>query len=365
MKINFNQSAELIQATFQNEEDHLSFSKMCIAVVKNNVEKYTVGQANSFIKDNILKIAGLPSNPSANDVRLAMRRTNVREAVFEVIWQTVEDTLVSGWQADPFFMRYVEVKTVALGQINEFYMPDQTELMLSEVAASNHDIIRQRLGQSQTFNLKVKNYGAKVYMEVERYLMGSEDWSRLIGKISTAYTRLINNELYTLIMSAGANFPAPTQWNVTGALSAANHDEFVKLISDVSIASGSNAVIMGTKVALSGLRNLGDVDWISDEARADVYHTGRIGMFEGTEIVEIPQAFALRDTSTYLVDETKLLIMPGTIEPFIKMWYEGGDGIKEVQDRNVNADHTYEYELYNKMGFGVVLNTRFGTWTIE
>lgn len=66
-------------------------------------------------------MAGLSETPTPNEVRKAFKKQSVREAVFEVIEETVEDTLVSGWTSSPVFQKYVEVKTLALGQTNKFY----------------------------------------------------------------------------------------------------------------------------------------------------------------------------------------------------------------------------------------------------
>lgn len=364
MLFNFDNRCETVQRVFENEENLKNFSKLRSDLVKDTLEGVTKDKAEKTIKARMFALAGLSAGADARQIRAAMRKTAAREAAFEIVTETVEDTLISGWQNDPFFKKYVEIKNYNLGQTNVFYVPDNTDLIVSEVSSSNHDMTRQRLGIGREVSVKVRSYGAKVYMEVERYMMGAEDWSALIGKISIAYTRVLNTLLHDAVMSAGKTLPSPNQWNVTGQLEATNHDDFVKLISDVATATGTQPIIMGTKVALAGLRKMGDVDFISNEAKSDVYRTGRLGLFEGIEIAEIPQAFAPNDTSKYLVDDTKLLIMPGNIDQFVKLYYEGDTQIKEVTDRNVNMDGTMEYELVMKFGVAVLTNTRFGTWTI-
>ena len=201
-------------------------------------------------------------------------------------------------------------------------------------------------------------------MEMSRFLQGVEDWSELINKIAEAFTRLINTLLHEAVMSAGTSLPVPSKWNIRGELNAANHDKFVKLISDVQLATGGIATIVGTKVALAGLKNLGDVNWISSEAKSDVYNTGRIGTFEGTQIIELPQAFKENDVEHYLEADDKLLILPSNIDKFVKMYYEGMDETKEVSEAGDNADDTKEYEFKSRFGIKTMTNTRFGTWTI-
>ena len=84
----------------------------------------------------------------------------------------------------------------------------------------------------------------------------------------------------------------------------------ITLIEDVQAATGNEVVIMGTKSALSKLNAITNVDWISNSMKEERHTTGRVGIWEGTRLVEIPQAFAPNDTSKKLVDNTKLLIMP-------------------------------------------------------
>ena len=96
--------------------------------------------------------------------------TFIREACFEIIEETIEDTLVSGWQSDPFFNRYVDTKVNALGDKNEFYVKEDCILTVSEIADGHHSLNRQRLKKGKLISVGVKYYGAKVYMELTRLL---------------------------------------------------------------------------------------------------------------------------------------------------------------------------------------------------
>lgn len=363
-RLNFSQCAEVLQKTFENSESYASFSRLCVDAVNGSVQKYTKAEANKEILKQIRKAMGLSDEPTAFEVKRALNKTANREAMFEVIAETVNETLITGWQGTPFFQNYVDYRSLALGDTNVFHVPAQTEIVISEVAASNHDIIRQRLGAGTDYPVTVKNYGAKVYMEAERFLMGAEDWTDLIGRVSRAYTNLINTLIYQAIMDAAASLPSPTQWSITMQLTAANRPKLVKLLNDVSIATGAPAILMGTAVALSGLHNMVSTDLMSAAEKEDIYNMGRIGHFDQYDIVEIPQAFMPNDTSKYLIDDTKLLVMPGTVNKFVKFFDEGDTYIREITNRDTLVDHTFEYEMVRKLGVGVALASRFGTVTI-
>lgn len=363
MRFDFSQYSDGIKNTF-DETEFQDFSQLCVDTAKGEVKDYTLTQANTVIRNKIKEITGLGDHPTQKEINKAFRKTAIREAVFEIIEETIEDTLVSGWSDSPFFNQFVEVKSNALGQTNTFYVPDDCIITVAEIADGHHSLERQRLGAGKSFGVTVRSYGSKVYMEMSRYIQGVEDWTKLVNAISKAFTRFINTMLHEAVMSAGESLPSKDQWNIRGELNAANHDKFIKLISDVQLATGSTAVIVGTKVALSQLKNLGDVNWVSETAKNDVYATGRIGTFEGTQIIELPQAFEKNDTSKYLEDDTKLLILPDNIDKFVKMYYEGADETLEVSDTGDNADDTKEYEFKTRFGIATMTNVRFGTWSI-
>lgn len=93
--------------------------------------------------------------------------------------------------------------------------------------------------------------------------------------------------------------------------------------------------------------------------------TGRLGIWEGVRLVEIPQRFAPNDTTTKLVDPKKLLIMPTGDNKFVKLVYEGDPQIREISDGDTNMDMTMEYEYQVKMGIATVIGKKFGTWTLD
>ena len=136
------------------------------------------------------------------------------------------------------------------------------------------------------------------------------------------------------------------------------------MLEDVQAATGNEVVIMGTKTALSKLNALTDVDWISSNMKEERHMTGRIGIWEGTRLVEIPQSFAYNDTSKKLVDNTKLLIMPVGDNKFVKMYNEGDTQIHQIVDGDTNMDKTFEYEVQRKMGIATIIGKKFGVWTI-
>lgn len=65
--------------------------------------------------------------------------------VFEVIEETLDDLLVSGWGENPFFREFVEEKFMNLGDTNEFWVNDDVILTVSEVSGNHHDLCLIRI----------------------------------------------------------------------------------------------------------------------------------------------------------------------------------------------------------------------------
>lgn len=147
-----------VRCIFDNDK-YANFSQLMIDAAKNEVKQYTKAEANDKIREVMFKVLGVEEGCSRKELRRAIRRH--RQDVFEVIEETVQNLLVSGWGENPFFNEFVEMKSMALGDTNEFYVPDEVILTVSELSGNHHDIIRQRLGAGKTFPVKTSWYGVK------------------------------------------------------------------------------------------------------------------------------------------------------------------------------------------------------------
>lgn len=364
-KLLFAEYTDLNQKKFKDAKDIKTFTKICIDTYNGTLQNQSVADANTVIRTKFREIAGLSEDATDIQIKRALGRTAVREALFEIIEDTIDDTLVTGWSADPFFRKYVDFKNTTIGEKNSFYIKDDCILTVAKLSGGQHAIERQRLGAGQTRTVSTSYFGLGVYMSLLRFMQGVEDWNELINKITEAFDRYVNTMLHDAVMSASQQLPVPTKWNIKGEAKAENRAKLKRLISDVQLATGSKAVIMGTEVALGELQNFGSVQWISNEAKSDIYRMGRLGSFEGTEIVEIPQAFAYNDVEHYLEDDKKLLIMPNNIDKFVKFVYEGSDATFERNKMGETGDETKDYRIRTCMGLETMTNVRFGTWTLE
>lgn len=350
-----------VKNVFENDESNYdSFNKLMLDYSHDMLDGISAREANDKIVEIFRNIIGCDEKSTKAEIRRGIRRN--QNLIFDLIEVVIDDALISGWQENPFFKEFVEVRNLAMHDKNEFYVPDDSVLSVMKVSGNHHDLLRQRLGAGKTFSVETSWYGIKVYAEFERLLTGLEDFSTLVGKITEAFDRYVNQALYETLIGIGTTLGS--QWYKASAINDTTKETLRTLVMDVSMATGSEVVIMGTYAALSKVYDLTNVSWASGDMKNEKYTTGRFGYWEGIRLVEIKQGFKLNDTTQYLIANDVLFIMPVGIEPMIKLVYEGDTQTYQVQDAGTHMDMTYDYEVQTKMGIGVITNQKFGYWKI-
>ena len=133
-----------VQTVFNNDvNDFMEFSNL-LTDVALGTSKVSKEEANAKIVEVFQGVLGITKDSRPGDVRKAIRRNQA--LVFDIIEETVQTLLVTGWGNDPFFQKYVDQRNLALGDKNEFYSEDDSILSVMKVSGNHHDIIRQRLG---------------------------------------------------------------------------------------------------------------------------------------------------------------------------------------------------------------------------
>lgn len=130
--------------------------KVCYDKNMSVVDNDTV---NDRIRKVFYEVLEIPEGTKGKDLRKAIRRH--KTDVFEVIEETLQNMVETGWGDNPFFNEWVERKSAAIGDTNEFYTEDNVILTVSELAGSHHNLYRQRLGAGKQFQVKTSWYGLK------------------------------------------------------------------------------------------------------------------------------------------------------------------------------------------------------------
>lgn len=316
--------------------------------------------ANKIIRKVFQEILGIDESMSQRDVKKVMKRRSSKAMIYEVIEEVLPNMLVTGWQENPYFREFVEFKSGSLGDTNSYYVEDESVLTVSEVSGNHHDLIRQKLGEGTEFRVKTSWFGIKIYAEFEHFINGGIDWATFIQKVYKAFDLKVNAILYDKFMSAGDKVLPDGRFTLNIPIVDDEKDKIIQLVSDISTLTGEEACIIGTKVALSKLSRLVETNWVSEDMKKERNSTGRIGIWEGIKLIEIPQAFAPNSTTDRLTHDNRLLIMGVGENKPVKLYDEGEAQITETTDQATNVDRTVEYEYMQKMGVAVVINKVFG-----
>ena len=127
-----------VQNVFNNDvNDFVAFSDLLTDVARG-AQKVTKEEANEKIVNVFQSVLGLDKKSTPREVRKAIQRN--QQLVFDIIEETVQDLLVTGWGNDPFFQKYVDQRNLALGDKNEFITEDNSIMSVMRVAGNHHDI---------------------------------------------------------------------------------------------------------------------------------------------------------------------------------------------------------------------------------
>ena len=158
--VNFMRFNSTVQGAFDNDEaKFMGFQQLLVEAARKEVKEFSEREANAKIVEKFRAALGIDPTDRPQQVKRAIRAN--KDLVFTLIEETVEELLITGWMANPFFMDYVDSKNLALGDENDFYVEDDSILSVSKVSGNHHNMIRQRLGAGRHFSVAGEWYGIK------------------------------------------------------------------------------------------------------------------------------------------------------------------------------------------------------------
>lgn len=310
-------------------------------------EKYSKNDANDVLKEAFIELNG---GSTKLDFK-ALRRNGVE--MFEILEEILENTVIEGLQDDNFFKQFVEFKNLALGDKNSFYAPDNTMLIISDIADGTSALRRQRLDVGTNVSIPTNWKGIKIYEHLSRLLSGRVDFNEMLEALDKAFRVKINDDVYDAFI--GSFDKLPTEFKVSGNYT---EDNLIDLVEHIEAATGRSAMIAGTMKALRKAATA----VVSEEAKSDVYKMGYFGSFNGTPMVRLQQAHNV-GTYTFKLSESDLYVTTLNEKP-VKFVTEGETRIL-AGDALANADLTQDYFFANKYGTGVVITDLYGKYAIS
>ena len=365
-RLMFSDLNDRLQSVFGTEDNYEGFRNLSYDLahgieIFEDGERVSKADADAKVKKYVFDILGINEKSTKRDRKRAMKKYG--NELFEIIEEVIDIKVETGFKESEWFQQFVEERNIARGDSQEFWTDEDVVLAASKIAGDHHDFTLQRLGSGESYTVTTSVYGIAVGDNLDMYLAGRSDWAKLTDACARAFIVQIQNEMYAQVMNAGEQLPA--QFKGTGTLGASTKDQFDTLIEDVAIANDNvPVIIMGTKTALKKLTGLADIDWVTEDQKKDVANMGRLGYYEGVTLMEIPQRFALNDTTQKLVDSTKLLILPQVENKFVKFVDVGETEIVETTEKAARNDDTMKYEVQRAMGIGTQIGRYYGQWQL-
>lgn len=351
-----------VQNMFDNNEKNLvDFQILANNAAHRIYEQYSEKDTKLILINMFDDIMGITPLMSPRKRRQQYRLH--KKEWFSIIEDILVDKLESGWNDDPFFMNYVEEKNLELGDKNEFYVDENSILQVSKVAGNHHDIVRQKVGFGKSFSVETSWYGIKVYNDFELFRAGKIDFATQIDKMYEAITKYRKDAIYTAFMSASDALP--TDLVVDMPVNSTTVDDIIELVEEVKSATGKDAMIVGTNIALMKLSKTVDYNLFSEDMKKELNTTGKIGNWNGVQLLALSRVNEINSRKE-LTDNKKLLILP--IDPEfkpVKHVFEGDVIYTEDGMDGEKKDMTIDAELLYKEGLAVVINQLFAIINVQ
>lgn len=365
-RINF--SSRVLDVFTEMKTSYDEVKNLMFDLYKNELDEgISKRDAEDTLRDLSLKIFGLTKDSSRRERERAYR--DYGRQYFDVIEEVVDWTVSTGLKENEWFNVLVNYKNLNEGDENLFVNEhEEVILSIARMGKRHHDTMLQRLPENKTYSIDTDVYGAAVGADIDKYLIGQEDWTKLVDAITKAFVVLTQDLIFAELLEAPKKLPVQTGFVQTGALNTVNKKKFNKVLQNVSKANdNSEVVIMGTMVGLQELENLIDINWISASQKEDKAKMGRLGNYGRYTLVEIPQRFARNDVTKDVYDDDILWIFAAGDSKMIDMVDVGETIIDEITDRgeaNSNIADLMKYEVQREIGVATRLGRYFGQWKI-
>jgi hypothetical protein len=135
-----NFSAHTVAQFDNNYDNMLQFNELLLNASRGIYTTYTKDETNKMIRTQFEKILGIDFKNSTPMQRRQAWRMHGKE-VAALVEDILVDKMTSGWnENNARFMEYVEQINLAEGDVNEFYVEDNSLLQVSKFAGNHHDM---------------------------------------------------------------------------------------------------------------------------------------------------------------------------------------------------------------------------------
>ena len=306
-------------------------------------ETYELGTVDEALRGEIAKMCDSVNNFMRN-----------RYDIYDIII-TVADEVVPAKTFD-VLGQFAEIKSVPQGQKALFRVNglgrNRAKKFLTQVGLSGlYETFRL---DSSTFELGGKAIGGAASIDFERFLDGADNMADLMDIITEGLTDAVFGEVQKALVAAFSVMPDTNK----STNSTFIPKEMLRIVNVVK-AYGGNAVIFATPefVGEMGPDAIAPNTYHDDDIDA-IHKTGRIKIFRGTPIVEIPQSFVDENNVQTWINPQNAYILPTGKEKVVKIVFEGNTQVWDLK----NPDNSMEIHTYKKIGTAIMTYHNWGIY---
>lgn len=320
-------------------------AKLAIDFYKNqgDVTKYSRSETMDVLRRELIEANG-------GSEKLTPKSFRNNPQLFAIIEEALDILVEEGIKGQ--FDQFVETVTIDHGDAKVFTIKENRLFDVAVIADGTNDLSRDRL---DTGELTVKTYimGVGVYEELSRLLAGRVDFAELVDNVAKSYENKIQNQIYSAVYNAFDLLSAT--YGISGSFTEAKLDE---LIEHVEASTGLDAMILGTKSALSKIKYTTESQNNLDSRNK----FGHYGDYKGTDMMVLKQAHKV-GTDEFAIDNNFIMVIPKNPDKFVKLVVEGDSMIVEGDGTN-RKDFQNDYIFIKKAGIAVLSTSKFGIYRI-
>ena len=288
-----------------------------------------------------------------------------RYDIYEIIIEVADEIVPK--KAIDVLGQFAEIKTVGQGQRAMFKRgrlgKNRAKKFLTQVGLSGvYETFRL---DTDTFEVRAHAVGGAARLDFERFLDGAENITELMEIINEGLVEAVYLEVQKALIAAvnnsrmparnkyvGNGFEAKAMQRIIGTVKAYGTDAVIFATPEFVEAMGPDAIAVVPAIsgAAQGIYHPDDIDAI--------HKTGRVKIFRGTPIVEIPQSFVDENNDAVYIDPQYAYILPTGGDKVVKVVFEGQTQIYDA----VNRDNSIEINIYKKLGVGILTFHNWGVF---
>ena len=278
-----------------------------------------------------------------------------RYDIYDIIIETADEIVPT--KVIDVMGSFAEIKSVPQGQKAIFKRGligrNRAKKFLTQVGLSGiYETFRL---DNETFELGGHAIGGAAAIDFERFLDGAENMADLMDIVTEGLTDAVFGEVQRLLVEAAGKMITGSNKAATASFEA---DKMVKLVNTVKAYGGSAVIFAAPEfIAAMGADAIAPNTYHDDDIDA-IHKTGKIKIFRGTPVVEIPQSYTDETNKETVIDPKYAYVLPSGKEKVVKVVFEGNTQVRDL----TNADGSMEIHTYKKMGAAILTYHNWGIY---